>query len=364
MRVLSVGSLPPSWGGPIYGGVATLHATLLEGFLLDDVPVEVAGIVPPAPPTRPLPVPVHERDPELPTAHFYARLLERVQPDAVLMHHFAHTIGVTHARLDAPPPAVAVAHSWHHITFRTSADRDRARAITEEALAGLAALAFMSRHCHDEGLELGLRYPSAVETIYHPLQPSYLGADVDVGAHERRGVACLGSLIPRKRPQALADAAARVDGLEVTFVGHGELEPELRESIDRRGLVERVRIRQLDDAAVRDLLLRSEAMCLPSSSETFGLAYSEALACGTPVVGFAPTLREIAAEMGVDVGEPIDGDDGPAAIAAAIERVRARDWDRAELRRRAVEAFDLRRAADRYANLLARVARRAATSSA
>jgi glycosyltransferase involved in cell wall biosynthesis len=336
--------------------VATLHATLLEGFQSPRCPVDAIGVVPPASLSRELPLPVFARPPDESTASFYERLLAQLEPDVVLMHHFAHTIGLTHARMGDAPPAIGVAHSWHNVTFCDGEERERAWETTQEALAGLRAIVGMSRHCLREGRELGLRYPAIVETIYHPLQPLYStaapGLDVDGG--ERQGVACLGSLIPRKRPEVLVEAAARVPGLGVVFAGHGECEDRLRALISARSLDARVEIQHLDDTRVRELLYRSEAMCLPSCSETFGLAYAEALACGTPVIGFGPTLREIRDEVGVEIGETVDTG-GPDEVVAAIERVLDADWDRAELRRRTLAAFDLPAATERYADLIARV---------
>ena len=53
----------------------------------------------------------------------------------------------------------------------------------------------------------------------------------------------------------------------------------------------------------------------------------EALAAGTPVAGYGPTLVEIRDRLGIDIGEPIF-DPTPENVAAAIESVRSRDWDR------------------------------------
>ena len=359
LRVLSIGSLPPAWGGRDYGGVATLHATLLHGLLDPDCPVDPVAVISPKPldhVDREPPVPVLVRPSEGSTAEFYERVLAELRPDVVVMHHFAHTIGLTHARMSDPPPAIGIAHSWHNITFGAGEERERARATTAEALGGLRAIVGMSRHLLREGEELGLPYPAIVETIYHPLPPLYAGGGIDPGARERRGVACLGSLIPRKAPETLVEAAARLPGLDVVFAGHGQLEASLRSSIAARGLADRVGIRHLDDRQVRELLLGCEAMCLPSRSETFGIAYIEALACGTPVVGFGPTLREIRDEIGIEIGVPLERGAGPGEIAAGIERVRQGSWDRGELRRRTVAAFDLPAATARYAALIERVA--------
>ncbi|HEY8808984.1 MAG TPA: glycosyltransferase [Solirubrobacterales bacterium] len=356
MRVLSVGSLPPAWGGPSYGGVATCHATLLEGFLSPRCPVDIVGVVTTEPVAADRPVRSFIRPRDESIAAFYGRLLGELEPDAVIMHHFAHTIGVTHAGLNDAPPAIGIAHSWHNITLRSGEEQQRARETTQRALDGLQAVVGVSHHCLLEGEDLGLRFPPISEMIHLPLQPLYSTAvpDLDLDGRERNGVAYLGSLTARKRPAALVEAAARLPGTGVVLAGHGELEDRLRALISSLALDERVDIRRLDDLGVRALLLGSEAMCLPSRSETFGLAYTEALACGTPVVGFGPTLHEIRDEVGVDIGESLDTGQ-PEEVAAAIQSVLARDWDRGNLRRRTLAAFDLPKAIERYETLLAKV---------
>jgi glycosyltransferase involved in cell wall biosynthesis len=357
MRLLTIGSLPPESGGPARGGVATFHATLLEGFR-DRPEVDVVGVFSPAAVRGHSSLPVFERPPELGIAEFYEGLLERLQPDAVLMNHIAHTVGVTHARLASAPPAVGVAHSWHNITYAPAEEIERQREVTAEALGGLAALVTGSRHAMEEGGGLGLHYPSVAEAIHYPLQPVYAGRDVELGAGERRGVLFLGSLISRKNPEALVNAASLLPGVSVVLAGEGEIEPALRESIAELGLAGRVSLVghfPLGEhlLRVRDMLLGAEVMCLPSRSESFGLAYIEALACGTPIVGFGPTVSEIRDAMGIEIGEALDGD-SPEEIAAAIERVTAQNWDRALLRRAAVDTFGLSRASERYAELLLR----------
>jgi glycosyltransferase involved in cell wall biosynthesis len=354
VRLLTTGSLPPRLGGGAHGGVATFHASLLDGLRRPGSGVEVVGTVAPAASPSELGVPVHVRPDGVQTADFYEQVLDRVRPDAVLMNHFAHTIGITHARLHGAPPAVGIAHSWHNVTLRSGEERSHAARVTSEAMGGLGAVVFGSHHTRREGEALGLPYPALARTIYLPLQPFYAEGDLDVGVAERRGVTFLGSLVERKNPLALAEAAAAMPGLEVCFAGHGDLEQPLLSLVRSHSLGDRVRVVHLADPEIRDLLLRSQVMCLPSSSETFGLAYIEALACGTPVVGFGPTVREIREEMGIEIGEPLDGG-APEEIATAIEKVRATTWDRQLLRRAAIEAFGVRRIADRYVELLSEV---------
>jgi glycosyltransferase involved in cell wall biosynthesis len=347
----------------VRGGAATFHAALLEGLLAGERDVEVVGVLPPGPLDRQIPVPALVRPEGVDRASFYEDVLDRLRPDVVLMNHIAHTIGVAHARLGSPVPAVGTIQSWHNVTFSLGEERRRARAATQEALGGLGAMVAVSHHTEAEGRRLGFAYPRTVETIHNPVPPLYMEEGVDVQGDERAGVSFLGGLIPRKAPGGLVDAAALLPGLAVLLAGQGELEDELRAQIAAHGIGDRVRLAQPPPrgghlAWVRQMLLRSEVMCLPSSSEGLPLAFAESLACGTPVVGFGPVVRELRDELGIEVGEPLESDD-PGEIAAALERALAVPWDRRLLRRATLGALGLGRTADRYAGLFSRVAARA-----
>jgi glycosyltransferase involved in cell wall biosynthesis len=360
VRLLTVGSLPPEWGGPLRGGAATFHAALLQALLARGSKVEVVGVLADRPLSREIPVRVWARPEDVSRATFYETVLEQARPDVVLMNHIAHTIGVTHARLGSPVPALGVIQSWHNVTFRSGEERRRAQTVTQEALSGLGAMVSVSRHTAEEGERLGFEYPSRMETIHNPVPRLYMRKDVDVQRGERSGALFLGSLIPRKAPAVLVEAAALLPELAVSFVGQGELEDELCARIAALGMAHRVRIAEPPPQEghlpwIRRALLRAEVMCLPSRSEGLPLAFVEALACGTPIVGFGPTVEEIRDTVGIDVGEPLYSG-APEEVAAALERVFATRWDRSRLRRATIEAFGLGRTTDRYLGLLSQIA--------
>jgi glycosyltransferase involved in cell wall biosynthesis len=81
----------------------------------------------------------------------------------------------------------------------------------------------------------------------------------------------------------------------------------------------------------------------------------EALAAGTPVVGFGPTFEEIQDRMGTDIGEPVF-EGTPEEVGAGLETVLAADWDRRRLRKGALRHFSPRRIAHEYAQLAREVA--------
>ncbi len=352
LRLLSVGSLPPEWGGQRTGGVATFHATLLAALRAPRYDIEVVGVVVSDISTRPAPVPVYGPARGQNRLEFLREVLARTRPDVILLHHFGTQNGLLLAQLVPEIPLVGIAHSWHAVTFASDTAIDAARARMIEAMAGLRAIVLVSEHCRREGVALGFDYPGMQATIHYPVQAAF-AAPLDL-RRERSGVVFLGNLEHRKRPGALVEAIALIEGLQLTVIGRGPEERAVQVLTTQLGLEDRVSI----DSEVLGpsprllaLLAEAEVMCLPSSSESFGIAYIEALACGTPIVGFGPTVSEIAQTMGIPIGESLH-DGSPGEIAAAIERVRLARWDRDRLRCRALELFSPNVVAARYAELL------------
>jgi glycosyltransferase involved in cell wall biosynthesis len=96
-----------------------------------------------------------------------------------------------------------------------------------------------------------------------------------------------GRLVPEKAPHLAIDAARRA-GLELQLVGplhdetyfHDEIRPRLGHGIEYLG--------HMPTLEVASLVGRSSvAVVTPRWEEPFGLVVAEALACGTPVAGFA-----------------------------------------------------------------------------
>ncbi len=103
---------------------------------------------------------------------------------------------------------LGIVHAWHQVTMkRDDARAEKNRAHAQEALERCDAIVFGSRHCRDEGLELGFRYPERTEVIPYPLQKAYT-RDFEIEG-ERSGVLFLASLNRRKNPIALLEAMRR-----------------------------------------------------------------------------------------------------------------------------------------------------------
>jgi glycosyltransferase involved in cell wall biosynthesis len=369
-RLLTVGPIPPEWGGRLRGGVTRFNVTLLDEFRLRRWRhrIDPVGVLIP-PPQRvrrrkaeaKAPLPIFMQPKEGRPRRFTSLLLERERPDVVLLNNLAAFNGARYSRVQAEVapelPVVAVVHEWRAIRAKEGEERaERYRRAAQAGLDSVAAVVFPSAHTRDLGpAELGLRYPERALVIPNPLQPGFAESGIDVGG-PREGVAFVGSFNERKNPGALLRATAATPGMKVTMQGRGPLEDELRAQVGELGIGDRVEFApfvkpKLHVAAVIDVMRGAELVCLPSLSESFGLVMIEALAAGAPVAGFGPTLREIGDRLGIDVGEPID-DPTPENVAAAIESIRSRSWDRERLRRAALSEFSAASVARRYARLL------------
>lgn len=358
LRLLTVGPVPPEWGGKLRGGVTRFNVTLLDE--LRTRPwrhrIEPVGVLIPPPQRihrriaeRLAPLPIFMQPKGGRPRRFTRMLLEQQRPDAVLVNNVAAFNGARYIRVQsavAPGlPTIAVVHEWRAIRAKAG-DEERSRRYHEAAQAALDsvdAVVFPSRHTREIGREqLGLSYPERAVVIHNPIQPAFADPELSV-AGPRAGVAFVGSYNDRKNPQSLLRALRALPGLELTLQGRGPIEDGLRALAIELGIADRVNFapflgHRRHVAAVIDVMRSAELLCLPSRSEAFALVIVEALAAGTPVAGFGPTLVEIRDRLGIDVGEPIF-DPTADNVAAAIESVRSRRWDRAGLRRATLAAF-------------------------
>lgn len=369
-RLLTVGPVPPEWGGRLRGGVTRFNVTLLDE--LRTRPwrhrIEPVGVL--IPPPQRIRRRVAERLSPLPLfmqpeggrpRRFTRMLIDEQRPDVVLVNNIAAFNGARYVRVQAQVapelPTIAVVHEWRAIRAKGDAERAaRYRGAAQEALDHVAAVVFPSQHIRDVGREeLGMRYPERAVVINNPVQPAFADPALEVGG-ERRGIAFVGSFNDRKNPQSLLRALAAMPSLELTMQGRGPIEAELRELASELGIADRVGFapflgHRKHVGAVIDVMRSAELLCLPSRSEAFALVIIEALAAGTPVAGYGPTLVEIRDRLGIDIGEPIF-DPTPENVAAAIEAVRSRRWDRERLRRATLGEFGPPAIARRYAKLI------------
>lgn len=192
---------------------------------------------------------------------------------------------------------------------------------------------------------------------HHGLAPDRVhvaapGADIAPLAPGTDGVSrllCVASVTPRKGQHRLVEALATVTDLRWTCVLVGGLnqDPEyvagLRNLIDEHGLGDRLHLAGPQSGAALDASYASaDLMVLTSYAETYGMAVTEALARGIPVLATDVGGLPEAVGRAPDGGVPglLVPPENPAALAAEL-----RGWfDEADVRRRLKAAARARRA--------------------
>ncbi|TME30987.1 MAG: glycosyltransferase family 4 protein [Chloroflexi bacterium] len=178
-----------------------------------------------------------------------------------------------------------------------------------------------------------------------------------------RYVLYVGQFDPRKNVRGLlrafAAAAERDKDLRLVIVGDlGKLSSHLRDALEtERAPRDRVIVTGfVDEPTLAALYAGAECLLHAALLEGFGLTALEALAAGTPVVGYAGgAVTEVVGDAGLLVGS---GDE--SALANALARFLADDALRASLRGRArarASAFSWDRAADETLSVYRKVAR-------
>jgi glycosyltransferase involved in cell wall biosynthesis len=195
-------------------------------------------------------------------------------------------------------------------------------------------------------------------------------------AAERAAVLFVGRVIPHKHVDDFLDAVVMVaearrarglTALRAAVVGDGPLLAEMRTKAVNLGLAPAVSrpaaaaIQESpvaavefsgslpDHAAVIGRIKAASALVLPSTREGFGLVLAEAMASGTPCVGYdVPAVREVLAHG--DAGVLVPPRDIPG-LAAAIDRLLTDSAERERLidagRRRVTEHYIAERFAER-----------------
>ncbi len=128
-------------------------------------------------------------------------------------------------------------------------------------------------------------------------------------------LAVLGRLVPHKRVElafaAVAEHRKCFPDLQLSVVGHGYWEPELRKSVETLGISDAVHFRgYVDDDTKHDILARSWIHVLPSIKEGWGLVVVEAAFHGTPTVAFRDAGGTTESVVDGETGLLADSDEG------------------------------------------------------
>jgi glycosyltransferase involved in cell wall biosynthesis len=162
--------------------------------------------------------------------------------------------------------------------------------------------------------------PDRLRVVVPGTAPALPARGPNVGSPPR--LVCVGSVTPRKGHDVLVEALARIRDLEWACVCAGSLQRderfagEVRERVAELGLESRILFLGEVDAAELDQVYGTASLfVLPSRFEGYGMALTEALARGLPVV--STTGGAIPGTVPGNVGVLVPPGDA-AALAAAL----------------------------------------------
>ena len=172
-----------------------------------------------------------------------------------------------------------------------------------------------------------LRIFSFAYFLQQPDLKSSVRASYSKAAQSRFQFIYVGQLIERKRVDDLISALVQLDreDVELTIVGNGPLENELRQQA-KRFLPGRVRwLGQLPMSEIPALVAQADCLVLPSRHDGWGAVISEALMVGTPVVCSDACGASIAVRAS-GVGSVFPANHRPALRAALAEQIQSGKW--------------------------------------
>jgi glycosyltransferase involved in cell wall biosynthesis len=131
-------------------------------------------------------------------------------------------------------------------------------------------------------------YWSKIQVVHCGLDEKFLGAQNTVFESSNKLV-CVGRLCEQKGQLLLVEAFGKVlkTGIECELIlaGDGEMRPQIESKITELGLTDYVTITGwIDSSQVKDYILQSKAMVLPSFAEGLPVVIMEALALKRPVI--------------------------------------------------------------------------------
>jgi glycosyltransferase involved in cell wall biosynthesis len=272
--------------------------------------------------------------------------IDRFQPDLLHCHQTESDIPVLLPLTGKKPPAVLTHHSGRIGTHLDAYDR----------------IIFLSRSMQDAVCRR-TGYPAERSRIlYYPISDEFLAGEV-VPVRERAGLACVGNLKDAKGVDILLEAYRRSRRLRehpLHLCGSGPDEERYKALAAGENLPVEFHGR-LTALEIKTIVSRAILLVNPSRMEGFSVALLEALACGTPVLGWAPQVQELADGWHRPVGFAFDGrhqtaEELEALLLRALEDPILTDRSRRELAGLARESFSMERygreMAGHYARLL------------
>jgi glycosyltransferase involved in cell wall biosynthesis len=268
--------------------------------------------------------------------HYFTGLkaaIRQFKPDILHCHQTDSDIPALLQALGRPIPAILTHHSGR----------------MGEQLQAYDRIIFLSRAMREEICCRSGYATKKSAVVYYPLLDIFQHGNV-IPASDRRGIVSVGRLSKAKGLDLLLEAyriSAHLRKHPLTLCGAGDDEQEFREFVRRYHLPVSFRGR-LTAEEIQVVVSKAKLLVNPSRLEGFSVALLEALACGTPVVGWSPQVHELGEWWQMQVGFPFNACTQTAAeladlVSRALQDPVQRTGDRRELSRLARESFSMER---------------------
>ena len=221
---------------------------------------------------------------------FYAWQLELIykravlqygQPDVIYSHYLSNTIKAIPLKKKYHIPIVAMEH-WSQMAYpkipnNTISTAKYVYSSIDQLITVSSALKnniFQQIGCDS------IVIPNMVGKEFHYL-PSNLKKKESIQ------LITTGRLIPEKHFDMLIQAIANISTpkLQLYIIGNGSEKQKLQKLVEKLQVKDQIQLLgHKSKQEIVTLLQQSDIFVLPSQSETFGVAYIEALACGLPII--------------------------------------------------------------------------------
>ena len=285
-------------------------------------------------------------------AHFFTyrlgalRCLEKIKRDFSFEIIHAHTsftdgnAGVAISRKYKVPLVITEHTGPFEVLTRTSFLRKR----TQAAINSAGCLIAVSRSLFDDiNRRVRLKHPDRAIILPNVVDVRRFLQKKGKTEDGRINVLWVGHFVPVKRValllNAFCKAVARDPRLNLTLVGKGPLEAEVKALADELQVTEHVNFAgAADRKQLPDYYGNSDFLVISSESETFGVVAIEAMSCGVPVLSTdcgGPADMIVNSSLGSIVGMGVDDlSDGLLSMAKRLD-----DFDARYIRKYAEENF-------------------------
>lgn len=201
-------------------------------------------------------------------------------PDVIYSHYLHNTLKAIPLRQKYNIPIVAMEH-WSQMAY-TPIPKN-AISTAKHVYASIDQLLAVS-----STLKNNIKQQIGVDST---VVPNMVGREFQYTAHDNTNrktihLITTGRLIPEKCFDMLIRAVANISlPLQLSIIGNGSEKDKLQRLTNKLHMEDRIHLLgHKSKQEIVALLQNSDIFVLPSQSETFGVAYIEALACGLPII--------------------------------------------------------------------------------